>query len=271
MDIKIIISAAAILSAAAAGLLVFLAEKMKDEKPGLLNKGRYDDKPRSDHYRKTRKFLSGYGADYMFRHEINPVYYDFVKILAGLAAAFTAGAGIAPVLAVPGFLTGIMLPDIVLKISNKSDNKAIMADVKAMYDTLTIKAEAGVFFSASLPECYKSVENKRLKAALYKLNTDIRVKNDIAASINEFHGKFKSEYIDMFCVIITQAMESGQTLNILNDMSKQLKNIQKAVAEEKKAKLERDVMTVQLLIYVALIAVILFYIFAVSDSLSMNF
>ena len=72
----------------------------------------------------------------------------------------------------------------------------------------------------------------------------------------------------MFCVIILQALESGQTVQIMNDMSKQLVNIRKAVEEEKKSKLERDVITVQLLIYIAMIGVILFYLTSIIGGLS---
>ena len=51
-------------------------------------------------------------------------------------------------------------------------------------------------------------------------------------------------------------------------MSKQLVNIRKAVEEEKKSKLERDVITVQLLIYIAMIGVILFYLTSIIGGLS---
>lgn len=262
--VKAAVTVTAVIISVFTALLVFITEKQQDEDKTVKVTA---DTDKSEHYTKVRTFLSQSGADYMLKTQINPVYYDLFKTAIGAAGA-VVGFMINPLAAILLFFAGFKLPDLTLKASNKADNKAIMGDIKAVYDTLNIKSQAGVFFSTSLPECYKSVENGRLKAALYKLNTDIKLKGDIVAAINDFQQKFKSDYIDMFCVIILQALESGQTVQIMNDMSKQLVNIRKAVEEEKKSKLERDVITVQLLIYIAMIGVILFYLTSIIGGLS---
>jgi len=221
-------------------------------------------------YLKIRKFLSESGADYMAGAEINPFLYDFVNLMTATASAFCAGKILSIWAVLPGFIAGFKLTKTLLTVSNKRDNKAIMSDIKAMYDTLLIKTEAGMFFSESLPECYKSVSNKRLKDALIRMNSEIAVHNDISSAINNFQAKFRSEYIDTFCIIVRQALESGQTLQILNDMSSQLNDIQRAVNEQKKAKMERDVMTVQLLVYAVMIIIIVYYIFSIIGSFAID-
>ena len=135
-----------------------------------------------------------------------------------------------------------------------------MADMKCMYDTLTIKTEAGVFFTDALPECYRAVEHPRLKAALLELNAGIIVNNDIEEAILAFNRRFKNQYIATFCIIIRQALESGQTLQILNDMSGQLADIQKAIHAAEKERQEMQVMKVEMMVYGMILAVVCFYV-----------
>lgn len=225
---------------------------------------------KKSHYAKVRKFLAENGADFMFGTEVNPLLYDLVNAVFGLLFA-SVGAKVISIWVFPiGFIIGYRILGAILKLSNKKDNKSIMADIKKMYDTLVIKTEAGMFFSESLPECYKSVSNKRLKDALIRMNSEIVIHNDISSAITNLQGKFRSDYIDTFCIIVRQALESGQTLQILNDMSSQLNDIQKAVNEQKKAQLEREVMTVQVLVYAVMIIIIVYYIFSIIGNFALD-
>lgn len=211
-------------------------------------------------YKRTRRFLSGYGADFMLKRETDPVLYMLARILLGIllfGMALAGGqAGLSPVF----FTGGYMLIPAVLRLSNKSDNKMILTDLKAVYNTLAIKTEAGVFFTDSLAECRHVVKNPRLKAAFMELNTEIIVKNDIARSILAFNNKFHNQYIDSFCIFMEQALESGQTLQALSDMADQLDDIQKAIHAAEKEKQNMQVMKVELMIFAMVLAIIAYYV-----------
>ena len=211
-------------------------------------------------YQKTRKFLSEMGADYMMKREIDPVEYVLARIFLGAVFGLLGAASGGTVAAAALLAAGYGLIPLILRISNSGDNKKIMADMKCMYDTLTIKTEAGVFFTDALPECYRAVEHPRLKAALLELNAGIIVNNDIEEAILAFNRRFKNQYIDTFCIIIRQALESGQTLQILNDMSGQLADIQKAIHAAEKERQEMQVMKVEMMVYGMILAVVCFYV-----------
>lgn len=211
-------------------------------------------------YERTRRFLSEHGADYMFRKEVDPVLYMLVRILIGTLlggmAAISGQYMLAPVFAIAGH----MLMPTVLKMSNRSDNKLILTDLKAVYNTLAVKTEAGVFFTDSLAECRHAVKSPRLKAAFMELNTEIIVKSDLAGSILAFNRKFHNQYIDNFCIFMEQALESGQTLQALNDMSDQLDDIQKAIHAAEKERQNMQVMKVELMIFGMVLAIIGYYV-----------
>jgi hypothetical protein len=211
-------------------------------------------------YEKIDKYLKKMGLKEMFNRDINPTQFIMVKVILGLAfiiAFFKFNALISLVLGILGFF----IPDIVLKVSNTVDNEEMLPDIKRIYDTLRIQTKAGVFLTMSLTECYLVVKSPRLKKALLELNNYIITKNDIEGAIEEFKSKFQYTYIDTFCIVIGQSIESGRTVQILQDLSTQIKDIEEAMniklAERVKTKLEG----LQFLIYVGVIGIIVYGIF----------
>lgn len=211
-------------------------------------------------YNQTRRFLSKTGADFMLKKEADPVIYMLLRlctaiILAGLV--LTTGQIWAAVIAA---VLGFFLLPFILRQSNKGDNRKILNDIRGMYDTISVKTEAGVFFTDALAECYRGAENPRLKAALMELNTRIVVSGDIEEAIQLFGMRFSSPYIDTFCIIIRQALQSGQTLQLLADTSGQLADIQRAIQTAEKEKQEMQVVKVQIMVYAGMLGIIGFYI-----------
>jgi pilus assembly protein TadC len=127
--------------------------------------------------------------------------------------------------------------------------------MKGVYDTLKIKTEGGMFFISALQECYKNARNKRLKDGLRELHNEIVTKSDINAAVDNFNVKFKNKYIDTFCVIIKQALESGKSVEILRDMSDQLADMQEAINVKYQNKLEAQINVIQIMIYIGIVGV----------------
>ena len=206
-------------------------------------------------FHSIQKFLKTRGAVYMFGEMATPVTFLMVKLLAFLLL-FMVGISFNSVPA--GLLLGVLgffMPDILLNVSNSMDNDTMLSDIKCIYDTLRIQTKAGVFLSASLCECYLAVKNRRLKSALLELTNDISTRREIDDALERFNEKFDFGQIDIFCIVIRQSMESGRSVKVLEDLSLQMNDLQRAINMKEKEALDRKVQVIELMLFIGLLAV----------------
>lgn len=214
-------------------------------------------------YEKIEKYLKQTGAVFMFN--MNPSDYILIKIGSSLLFLLVGISLENILIALILTILGFFIIDIFLYISNDDDNNKILVDLKNVYDTLRIQTKAGVYFTNSLTECYLVAKNSRLKTALLDLNNKIISENDIENSIEDFNSKFNNTYIDTFCIVIKQSLTSGRTVQVLNDLSEQIKDIQDSLAIKEEQKIERKLQVVQFLLYIGAIAIV---VFAMSNELT---
>lgn len=206
-------------------------------------------------FHSIQKFLKTRGAVYMFGEMATPVTFLLVKLLAFLLL-FMVGISFNSVPA--GLILGVLgffLPDILLNVSNSMDNDTMLSDIKCIYDTLRLQTKAGVFLSASLCECYLAVKNRRLKSALLELTNDISTRREIDDALERFNEKFDFGQIDIFCIVIRQSMESGRSVKVLEDLSLQMNDLQRAINMKEKEALDRKVQVIELMLFIGLLAV----------------
>ena len=206
-------------------------------------------------FHSIQKFLKTRGAVYMFGEMATPVTFLLVKLLAFLLL-FMVGISFDSIPA--GLILGVIgffMPDILLNVSNSMDNDTMLSDIKCIYDTLRIQTKAGVFLSASLCECYLAVKNRRLKSALLELTNDISTRRKIDDALERFNEKFDFGQIDIFCIVIRQSMESGRSVKVLEDLSLQMNDLQRAINMKEKEALDRKVQVIELMLFVGLLAV----------------
>ena len=206
-------------------------------------------------FHSIQKFLKTRGAVYMFGEMATPVTFLLVKLLAFLLL-FMVGISfdsisVGLILGVIGFF----MPHILLNVSNSMDNDTMLSDIKCIYDTLRIQTKAGVFLSASLCECYLAVKNRRLKSALLELTNDISTRREIDDALERFNEKFDFGQIDIFCIVIRQSMESGRSVKVLEDLSLQMNDLQRAINMKEKEALDRKVQVIELMLFIGLLAV----------------
>ena len=206
-------------------------------------------------FHSIQKFLKTRGAVYMFGETATPVTFLLVKLLAFLLL-FMVGISFNSIPAglILGGL-GFFMPDILLNVSNSMDNDTMLSDIKCIYDTLRIQTKAGVFLSASLCECYLAVKNRRLKSALLELTNDISTRREIDDALERFNEKFDFGQIDIFCIVIRQSMESGRSVKVLEDLSLQMNDLQRAINMKEKEALDRKVQIIELMLFIGLLAV----------------
>ncbi len=73
--------------------------------------------------------------------------------------------------------------------------------------------------------------------------------------MDEFNSKFINVHIDILCIILNQAQTSGRTVQILSDMSEQIRQVRHTHAMKEKGKLERKIEILELLIFIGVLAI----------------
>lgn len=218
-----------------------LALKAYRELSGLLR----ERGKRSVWYQRTEKWLRKNGAVFHYGRKIDPARFLAVRIvlaLLGLLAlsgvSIWAGAG--------GAVALFFLPALLLDYLNRRDNERMLPELKLVYHALEIQIQAGVYVTDALSECYGSIQEQRLRRALLDLAGDIVMKADIYEALDRFQTRFDNRYIDSLCITILQALESGQALALLGDISEQIKDMEETVLERKKGALDRSITFYQL-------------------------
>ena len=201
------------------------------------------------------KKLTKYGVRFMFPN-VTPARYIAVKaIFTVIICCLYAVAGLPALPAVPCAVLGYLLPDILIRISNNSDNDSMMSDIESIYDVMRIQARAGVFLKDSLMDCYINTANKRLKAALLELCNQMSTNMTVQEAVDNFSAKFSNRHIDVLCIVLSQSQSSGKTVQILSDMSGQINQLRHSRAKCDEGKLERKIELIQLLIFVGILAI----------------
>ena len=137
-------------------------------------------------------------------------------------------------------MLGYALLDLLANIQNNSDNNKITSDLQIIYDALSVQIKGGVYIINALCEDYALVNrSKRLKVALMEMSGEMMMTSDVKKVITNFQHKFSNSYIDSLCVAIIQALDSGEAVELLGDISEQLKSFQNAALMRKKQELDR--------------------------------
>ena len=199
----------------------------------------------SNLYRRMDGWLKRNGASFHYGEWVDPVRFVTLSLLLGLAGLGTL-ATVSLLYGGTAFLVLGSLPAILLLYFNKQDNERQLSELKLVYHALEIQIKAGVYVTDALAECYGSVREKRLRQALLDLAGDIVMKADVYESLDRFQSKFENKYVDSLCIIILQALESGQAVELLRDISEQIKDMEESVLARKKGALDRKLTFCQL-------------------------
>ncbi len=208
-------------------------------------------------YQRTEEWMEKNGAAFHYGQWLNPTGYLALRIvlaLLGLLALSGLSVGYGVLASV--FL--FFLPGWMLMYLNRQDNLRLLPELKLVYHALEIQIRAGVYVTDALAECYGSVRERRLRQALLDLAGDIVMKSDIYEALERFQGKFDNRYIDTLCITIIQALESGQAVELLRDISEQIKDMEETVMERRKGALDRSITFYQLGALAAVMGVVLY-------------
>lgn len=202
---------------------------------------------------RTGEYLHKNGVTYMFPWMNVYIFYIVKAVLTVSAAYLSILTNV--ILIVPAVILAYMLPNILINLSNAADNDAMLTDIESIYDVMRIQARAGVFIQDSLMDCYMTSKNARLKSALLELCNGISANNTLEEEVEIFRQKFNNRHIDVLCLILSQAQSTGKTVQILDDMSEQIRQVRHMVAIKAKGRLERKIEVLELLIFIGILAI----------------
>lgn len=187
-------------------------------------------------------FMSKYGIMYR-RNDYNIEASTFIieKILIGLIF-FVIGIAIIPsdvfikiIGSIICFILGFFAPDILAKQKNAKDNSKMQDDIVSIYETLKINAKAREYIGDTLIECQRRTVNDRLKTGLTELNNNIISKRmTLEDSVDLFNARFENDQIDNLSVIIKQSLNTGKSSDILNDLTKQIEDLNELKQNQEK-------------------------------------
>ena len=221
-------------------------------------------------YMRTSRWLEKNGGAFHYGSWLDSGRYLALRIALSLLGMLLVSsvdwaAGIAAALLL------FFLPGMLLVYLNGRDNERLLPELKLVYHALEIQIRAGVYVTDALAECYGSVRERRLREALLALAGDIVMKADVFDALERFQGKFDNRYVDALCITLLQALESGQALELLGDIGEQIKDMEHAVLERKKAALDRNITFYQLGILVVVLGIALYacvtYMFGAASGL----
>ena len=188
-------------------------------------------------------------------------------ILAGGAGSILFAVGNVPViwsglLGILGFVCGCCLPPLLLWISDKRDNEQMLPDIRKLFEFVKIQMKAGMYLTNTLSACYLAIANRRLKQGLMELNAQLVAWNDVKRAVNVFESKFQNLYISQFCMIVRQSEESGRMTEMLEDMSRQILDMEKQILKKYRGQMERRVLCLTLLMFIGILAIAVYQLAA---------
>lgn len=186
-------------------------------------------------YEETRRFLMSHGAADHFGSWIDPVKYLAIRICLA-AIGFTVGIYVNAFLGLVGMVIGFFLLPLLLLYMNNKDNDAMTPQIQTLYSLLQVQIHAGVPMIDALSESYQSFPAGRLRNALSEFSTTIYFNGSFDKSLEELNKKFDNGFIDSLCIILLQARESGQAMELLRDISQQITDMQASLQLKKKRK-----------------------------------
>lgn len=212
---------------------------------------------------KTELFIARYGADYNLG--ISKAGQLLMLKLSSMAFFIIAASQIVSIpLALLIGIAGWKFPDMLIKMLNKEDNEKIFRDMKMLYDSLRIQQSAGIFITDSLMYSFRIVRCKRLKAALRNLSSDIMLDKDIDKALNALSTKFKNDNIDEFVSIISQSIQTGRMMDMLEQINKQMQNMEDVLNQKRENAVNSRMLIIIMMLFVGIIAMVTYGAFSSS-------
>lgn len=220
-------------------------------------------------YDRMEEFLLANGGTFHYGKWVEPIKFLIMRFLTAILL-FSIAIRFNGILAVICAILGYQLPEMMLVYLNKRDNDRMVGQIKTVYNVLSVQIESGVYVSDALTECSRNLPAGRLRTSMMELSSELILKNSFENAVNNFNRKFNNSFIEALCSILIQAQESGQAVELLRDLSDQMKDMQAALFAKKKGELNRATTVSIIGVLSAALAVIIYTLVGAFYSTAVN-
>lgn len=259
MEYKFIIFITQLIIIMLIGITVFFIyiKMAKESKQFIKNAGEKIEKSKFFSFSDKLKRLKSQGA--LARHPklADPSYYIIIHLLFGLTFGLI-GFFITYWLIIPFAILGLFVPDIIFSYQSKSEEKELMNDSLTLCNMLISQIRGGAYIGSAIAACKDLVRNKRLKKCLNQFYIDTATgQKTLLEATDELESNFSQSNIQTLCMIIRQSEQTGRSVDILNDLNKQISDTQEEIYNSDKEKLNRQMTLGILLLFGDMIGYVL--------------
>lgn len=206
---------------------------------------------------KILRFLKNYGMENLIGRNVSPDIFISICIICGIFLTFIFyGMGIRELKnGILIFALGMILPVVILVVSNESDNDKMLKDLRNIFEMLKIQIHAGVYIIDAFENCCEFVQSKRLKKSMNRLLNEIYMSKNALEALDDFNESFRNRHIDSLVIILKQSMESGYSIHNLDSAFEQILDVEKAIHIKMENSVERNVQIIQVLFMAGIIAI----------------
>lgn len=200
------------------------------------------------------------GIKYRMGDRFTP--FDYTAFRIAICIGFgLVGVIIGPAYLVVGVLLGLFGVPYYFNHENEYDNGEMLDDIAQMYSTVALQAKNGIHISKIIYECYMVCQQPRLKKALLEMATDIDKFGSVEDAAKRFRAKFTNAHIDTFAKTLEQATETGNAVQMFEDIQANIDGIQEAINIRKESQVKMQSFVWQTIIFCS---IILFVVYIVS-------
>lgn len=228
------------------------------EKMLVLVNGRLEASQSLFNWSRIKRRLIERGVDFYHPKIIKPYYYILVHLLFALLGFFVGWMmtmilnNNKPIImfALLGMVIGVFFPTLYFNMTNKKDNEELISDAMTISNVLSLQLKGGEFVGSALAECKDIIYHKRLRKALYDFDRHLKLQDmTISEAVADLSSKFDCPEINTICLILKQGMETGRLTECSADLARQCSASKQSVFEKQKARLDRTLTYVMLLLF----------------------
>lgn len=199
---------------------------------------------------KTKRKLTAKGVAFYHPSFLKPHNYILLHLFTSVAGFMLVWMWLQSPIAILGMMIGLAFPTVYFNSVDKSDNEELINDAMTISNVLSLQLRGGEFVGVALAECREIVYHKRLRKALEELDRHLKLQDmTLNEAITDLSSKFDSPEIDTICLILKQGMETGRMTECSADLSRQCSASKQGVFERQKAKLDRTLTYVMLMLF----------------------
>ena len=205
-------------------------------------------------------FLSKNGIMFHFgNYDLKPSQFMILRIFAGMLIALLIYLLSENPLSLIGFAVGFYGLGPFFKLTNKSENEAMMMDIYNTYANIKIQLVSGIYIGDCLEYTYKIVKNERYKDAMKELLLNFSDKTITSSeAIEIFRNRFNSKEIDKLCMMLSSFVEYGMSESYLQDIMFEVQELLEADEIKSRHDIESKTGMITFAFFVLVVALVAF-------------